>query len=202
MKKIFKKVIKSIRSINLLDGQRIGEIRFRRIFLLVVLYTLVVLVGRLVTTKPDEREVIKEVKAVEYIYKTEDFPELYVVPQEKDSIRDYIKSYGGRIDDNYLAILREYCDEETLRVVVAISVAETSMGKNTDKQANFWGYFYKGNRGYDPDRREMAEVICRGISKVYMNIGVDRRITEIYTGGDRVNTWIGNFTIAFNEMAL
>lgn len=218
MKNIFRDSLGKFKSlkINLLDGQRRGEIVFRRVFLLVIVYVLIVLVGKLITNKPQEAYEVEEVDAG-YTYTQEEYPELYEVPEvevvevvetggkglvieEKDSVKEYIKSYGGKIDDDYLALLRKYCDEETLKVVVAISVAESSMGKNTNKQSNYFGWFKENNRSYDPIREEMAQEICRGIGTYYRNIGFDRNLTMRYTGGDRVETWTGNFMSAIESM--
>jgi len=215
MKNIFRDSLGKFKSlkINLLDGQRRGEIVFRRAFLLVIVYVLIVLVGKLITNKPQEAYKVEEVDAG-YTYTQEEYPELYEIPEveivetggkglvieEKDSVREYIKSYGGKIDDDYLALLRKYCDEETLKVVVAISVAETSMGKNTDKQSNYFGWFARGDVNYDPGVPEMAQEICRGVQKSYMTIGKNRSVTEAYTGGDRVDTWTRNFNIALESM--
>jgi len=218
MKNIFRDSLGKFKSlkINLLDGQRRGEIVFRRVFLLVIVYVLVVLVGKLITNKPREAYEVEEVDAG-YTYTQEEYPELYEVPEvevvevvetggkglvieKEDSVKKYIKSYGGKIDDDYLALLRKCCDEETLKVVVAISVAESSMGKNTSKQSNYFGWFKGNNRSYDPIREEMAQEICRGIGTYYRNIGFDRNLTMRYTGGDRVETWTGNFMSAIESM--
>lgn len=228
MKNIFRDKLGKFRSlkINLLDGQRRGEVVFRRVFLLVVLYIIVMLVLKLVTTKPEEQMEIEEVEAVERIVwegdqkvrYTADGEKRYVYqdyvpkPEEEevvevpgkgivdDSVRQYIKSYGGKIDDGYLSLLREYCSEDTLKVVVAISVAETSMGKNTDKQSNYFGWRKGGDINYDPTASEMAQEICRGVQKSYMTIGYNRAVTEAYTGGDRVDIWTSNFRSAFESM--
>jgi len=74
------------------------------------------------------------------------------------------------------------------------------MGKNTNKQSNYWGWHLGGDSSYDPGLSEMAQEICRGINKSYMSIGYNRAVTEAYTGGDRVETWINNYKIAFESM--
>jgi hypothetical protein len=192
-----------------------------------VLYIIIALIGKLITTKPEERFEVDEAEAVERIVwegdqkirYTEDGEKRYIYqdyvpsPEEAeegvevsgkgivdDSVREYIKSYGGKIDDGYLSLLREYCSEDAVKVVVAISVAETSMGKNTDKQSNYFGWFAGGDVNYDPGVPEMAQEICRGVQKSYMAIGKNRSVTEAYTGGDRVETWTRNFNIALESM--
>ena len=222
--------------VNLLDGQRRGEVIFRRVFLLVVLYTIVVLVGKLVTTKPDQRVEIEEVEAVETVevvlekvvwedgdrvtYRSDGVVE--IVPAENfesapeqaessevsselvvgkgDTVAAFISSYGGRIDGKYLALLRKNCSEEAVKIVVAISVAESSMGKNTDKQSNFYGWFKGGNRQYDPSVEEMTAEICRGVQANYMELGTNRQVTARYTGSDRVDSWTRNFNWALSQM--
>ena len=216
--------------INLLDGQRRGEIVFRRVFLLLVLYAIVVLVLKLTTPKPEEGAEIEKVQAREEVmwegdqkveidengkkwYIHEEYNN-YQPPVEEieevvetagkgvidDGVRQYIKSYGGKIDDGYLSLLREHCSEETLKVVVAISVAETSMGKNTSKKTNYFGWHRGGDVNYDPGASEMAQEICRGVEKSYKTIGVNRAVTEAYTGGDRVDTWTSNYLTALESM--
>jgi len=211
--------------IDVLDGQRRGEIIFRRVFLLVVLYVIVILVGKLVS--PNTTETVEKAQAREEIiwegdqkveidengkkwYIHEEYNN-YVPPVEEvvevpgkgvidDSVRQYIKSYGGKIDDGYLSLLREHCSEEALKVVVAISVAETSMGKNTSKQSNYFGWHKGGDVEYDPGVPEMAREICEGIERSYMTIGENQAVREAYTGGDRVGTWTGNFQSAIGSM--
>lgn len=217
MKNIFRDKLGKFKSlkINLLDGQRRGEIVFRRVFLLVVSYVLVMLVLKLTTTKPEERAEIEEVEAVERIVWEGDQKVRYTADGEKryiyqdyvpkaevvdDSVRQFIKSYGGKIDDDYLSHLRKYCSEEALKVVVAISVAETSMGKNTNKQSNYFGWHKGGDINYDPEVPEMAQEICRGVQKSYMNIGRNHAVTRAYTGGDRVDVWTKNFLFALERM--
>jgi len=227
MKNILRDSLGRFRSlkINLLDGQRRGEIVFRRVFLLIVLYILFILVGHLIFPKAKQEEVVQEVEAKERVewvngdrvtYREDGVVE--VVPAENfesaevvevevvetggkgvDSVGEFIKSYGGRIDDTYLALLRNSCSEEALKIVVAISVAESSMGKGSDKQANFFGWFKDGNRNYDPSVEEMATEICRGVQKGYMNIA-DPRVAEVYTGGDRTDNWLRNFNWALAQM--
>lgn len=218
MKNILKDIVKKIKSlkINLIDGQRKGEVIFRRVFLILIIYALLYLGLRLITNKPQEQEVVEPVGASETVLRdgdvvngqkidvADDGTVWYIqeLPQEPvaDPVRDYIKSYGGRINDEYLATLRKYCNEDTLRIVVAISVSETSMGKNTKNGSNFYGYFYGGNRKYDPSYEEMSRVICNGVSKYYMNIGKVKSVTAKYTGNDRVDSWTANFNTALEAM--
>ena len=212
--------------INLLDGQKRGEVIFRRVFLLVVLYLIVYLGGRLLIEKPEVKRT-QETNASEELkdgdirngYEVsidEDGKVWYIVPNEDvglgnveqenslnidPAIIEFTQSYpGSRIDKEYLSLLSNYCEEDVLKVVIAISVAESSMGRNTTRNSNFWGWFKGGNRNYDPDRNTMAQEICRGIGSNYMNIGVNRSVTARYTGNDRVDTWTRNFNWAINNL--
>jgi len=208
--------------INLLDGQKKGEIIFRRIFFVAAIYGVIALLGMLFIDKPKYEEYIKEVNEIEAFEVIEEKEEwvdgdrvtekvdgsFEVVPaevfrsQSLQNIEDFVlKEYpGSRIDRDYLNKLELYCSEDTLRVVIGISVAETSMGRNTNRDSNFWGYFKGGNRQYDPSREEMAKVICEGIAKSYMNIGKNNRVTSIYTGNDSPITWTKNFNWAISQM--
>jgi len=215
--------------IDVLDGQKKWEVIFRRVFVLLVgaliIYLLLLaFVGKKDQNVPEvqadeEKAQWEGDQKIEYddngkkwyiheeynnyvppVEVVEEVPEVPGKGVIDDSIRQYIKSYGGKIDDGYLSLLREYCDGDTLKVVVAISVAETGMGKNTNKQSNYWGWHLGGDSSYDPGLSEMAQEICRGINKSYMSIGYNRAVTEAYTGGDRVETWINNYKIAFESM--
>lgn len=228
MKKILRDKFGKFKSlkINLLDGQRRGEVVFRRVFVLLVGALIIYLLLLALVGKKDQN--VSEVEAKEekviwegdqkieyddngkkwYIHEeynnytppVEEIPEVAGKGVIDDGIRQYIKSYGGKIDDGYLSLLREYCSEEAVKVVVAISVAETSMGKNTDKQSNYFGWHKGGDVNYDPGVPEMAREICVGVQRSYMTIGYNRAVTEAYTGGDRVDTWTRNFRSAFESM--
>ncbi len=193
---------KLIKSIDLLDGQRRGEVIFRRFFVLAVGFALVYLALLLfVGKKEDIQEVRAQEVVVEEVVKAE--PVVYESARNtvEDSVSRFIASYGGRIDSEYLGYLRIYCNDETLKKVVAISVAETSMGKATNKKTNFYGWYPKGNRQFDLEsKEEMSKVICTGISKYYEGVGQDNRLADRYTGGDRTSTWMKNFNWALSKM--
>lgn len=108
--------------------------------------------------------------------------------------------YGGRYSHEYLQELANNCDSDTLQIVLAISVAETGMGKATNKRTNFYGWYKNGNTGYDPDMKTMAKEICTGISKYYKNVGNNMAVANIYTGNDRTSTWFKNFQWAYYKM--
>lgn len=210
---------------NILDGQKRSEKVIRRILLLLIGYALIYLLITLVVGK-GEKIIIKEVKTDNVILNDGDVvngqkvdidengkvwyiqaePTTPVVEQAStriipESITRYISSYpGARYTQEYLNSLAKYCDDETLRIVIAISVSETSMGRNANRKSNFYGYFVGGNRQYDPSYDEMSRVICNGIKKSYMQIGRNTQVTSRYTGNDRVSTWTGNFMGAYNAM--
>ncbi len=214
--------------INLLDGQRRGEVVFRRVFVLLVGALIIYLLLLAFVGKKDQN--VPEVNAEEektqewegdqkieyddngkkwYIHEEydnytppveEEVPEVAGKGVIDDSVRQYIKSYGGKIDDGYLSLLREHCSEEALKVVVAISVAETSMGKNTTKQSNYFGWHKGGDVNYDPGVPEMAREICEGVERSYLTIGENESLRMAYTGGDRTGTWTRNFSLAYQSM--
>jgi hypothetical protein len=127
--------------------------------------------------------------------------EISLVNYDYDHVERFLRSYGSRIDSEYLELLAVECkDVFTLETVVAISIAESGAGKALpNRESNFWGWFKGGDRNYDPSREVMAKEICKGISTWYPEIrngvGVD-----VYTGGDRSGAWYGNVQWALNEM--
>lgn len=195
-------IIRRIRRIDVLDGKKRHERVLRR--LLIPLMGISILVLALFVIHK-EKEVIyqnvvkEEIKEV-VISPSEEISEVVVEEVKQDRIKEYIYNYGGRINDEYLVSLRNYCDEDTLRLVVAISVAETNMGKATNNKSNFYGYFYGGDRRYDPSYDEMSMVICRGISKYYSDVATNRSKAVKYTGNDHVDMWMKNVDKALSKM--
>lgn len=219
--KWFKGIGKKIMSIDLIDGQGRGVSIIRRlIILLLLLFSVYVLLdlmihkGLLITN--EQRQLDQAIQqplpspviALEQTedtkvgnQTTEDIQKVKTALQPLGKIEEYIKSYGGRYDSEYLASLRKYCSEDTLKLVIAISVAETGMGKaRMDRNTNWYGYFYKGDRQYDPDVDTMSRVICNGIGKYYSDVNVNVANANRYTGGDHTATWMANVNKALEGM--
>ena len=219
--KWFKSIGKKIMSIDLIDGQGRGVSIIRRlIILLLLLFSLYVLIDLMIhkglLTTNEQRQLNQAIQqplpspviALEQAedtkvdnQATEDIQKVKTPLQPLGKIEEYIIAYGGRYDSEYLGTLRKYCDEDTLKLVVAISVAETSMGKaRMDLKTNWWGYHYGGNKRYDPDMETMSKVICNGISKYYSDVATNYDRAFTYTGGDNTKTWMGNVNEALSEM--
>lgn len=219
--KWFKSIGKKIMSIDLIDGQGRGVSIIRRlIILLLLLFSVYVLIDLLIhkgfLTTNEQRQLNQAIQqplpspviALEQTegskvdnQTTEDIQKVKTTLQPLGKIEKYILSYGGRYDSEYLASLRKYCSEDTLKLVIAISVAETGMGKaRMDKNTNWYGYFYGGDRQYDPDMETMSRVICNGISKYYSDVATNYDRAFTYTGGDNTKTWMGNVNEALSEM--
>lgn len=215
------KIGKKIMSIDLIDGQGRGVSIIRRlIILLLLLFSVYVLIDLLIhkgfLTTNEQRQLNQAIQqplpspviALEQTegskvdnQTTEDIQKVKTTLQPLGKIEKYIIAYGGRYDSEYLASLRNYCDEDTLKLVIAISVAETGMGKaRMDKNTNWYGYFYGGDRQYDPDMETMSRVICNGISKYYSDVATNYDRAFTYTGGDNTKTWMGNVNEALSEM--
>lgn len=215
------KIGKKIMSIDLIDGQGRGVSIIRRlIILLLLLFSVYVLIDLLIhkgfLTTNEQRQLRQATQqplpspviALEQTegskvdnQTTEDIQKVKTTLQPLGKIEKYILSYGGRYDSEYLASLRKYCSEDTLKLVIAISVAETGMGKaRMDKNTNWYGYFYGGDRQYDPDMETMSRVICNGISKYYSDVATNYDRAFTYTGGDNTKTWMGNVNEALSEM--
>jgi len=218
--------IGKLRDVNILDGQKRGEVVARRAFVLLVGALIIYLLLLAFVGKKDQNS--QPVEAQEPVIETgvdgngdtfregevvngqpvvvEDGKAYFIQPEDTRSaqfkaIESFTQSYrGSRIDAGYLALLKENCSEETLRVVVAMSVSETGMGRDVKRQSNFWGWFAGGNRNYDPSREVMAKVICNGIEKSYKGIGTNDALIKKYTGNSSPKTWKANFTWAYNQM--
>jgi len=186
-------ILRKAMRFDIFDGKSRAERVSRRVIFLLLVLVIGMLSGHLYKAQQELKEPRTSIILVPEEQETEELVEV-------DKIKQYIDSYGGRINDEYLATLRNYCDEETLKLVVAISVAETNMGNSTLRHSNFYGYFYGGNRNYDPDYTEMSEVICRGISKYYFDVASNRAKAVRYTGGDNVDMWIANVNKALSNM--
>ena len=219
--KWFKSIGKKIMSIDLIDGQGRGVSIIRRlIILLLLLFSLYVLIDLMIhkglLTTNEQRQLNQAIQqplpspviALEQAegskvdnQTTEDIQKVKTPLQPLGKIEEYIIAYGGRYDSEYLASLRNYCDEDTLKLVIAISVAETGMGKaRMDRNTNWYGYFYNGDRQYDPDVDTMSRVICNGIGKYYSDVATNYDRAYAYTGGDNTKTWMGNVNEALSEM--
>ncbi len=219
--KWFKSIGKKIMSIDLIDGQGRGVSIIRRlIILLLLLFSVYVLIDLLIhkgfLTTNEQRQLNQAIQqplpspviALEQAedtkvdnQATEDIQKVKTPLQPLGKIEEYIIAYGGRYDSEYLASLRKYCSEDTLKLVIAISVAETGMGKaRMDRNTNWYGYFYGGDRQYDPDMETMSRVICNGISKYYSDVATNYDRAFTYTGGDNTKTWMGNVNEALSEM--
>lgn len=219
--KWFKGIGKKIMSIDLIDGQGRGVSIIRRlIILLLLLFSVYILLDLMVhkglLTTNEQRELSQAIQqplpspviALEQTegskvdnQTTEDIQKVKTALQPLGKIEEYIIAYGGRYDSEYLASLRKYCSEDTLKLVIAISVAETGMGKaRMDRNTNWYGYFYKGDRQYDPDVDTMSRVICNGIGKYYSDVNVNVAKANTYTGGDHTTTWMANVNKALEGM--
>lgn len=225
MKNILRDTLGRFKSlkINLLDGQRKGEIIFRRVFLILIVYLLVLFIGKALTNKPEETpreagaiEIVNGQKIQvdengktwyiqEYTPKPEKKAEVVVDKKEfneYEKIYKFTQTYGGsRISARYFSYLKAECKTpEVLRTVIAISVAETGMGRDVKRQSNFYGWFAGGNRNYDPDQKTMAKVICSGIAKSYMGVQSNRTKAVKYVGTSDVSSWMRNVNWAYNQM--
>ena len=195
---------------NLLDGQKRGEVMFRRFFVLFIIYLvgylLLLLYAPEVETKQEvvevvKKEIVKEVEGCEL-----EIPEVIEIEldPELEAIRGFTQTYGGsRIDADYFNLLQNACtSNESLRTVIAISVAESGMGRDLpNRVSNFWGWFKGGDRNYDPDRVTMANDICSGIERSYMGIGTDTAKAVRYVGYSST-AWLYNFSWAYAQMGV
>ena len=219
------KFLKFLKAINLLDGQRRGEVVFRRVFVLLVAFVMLYLF-LLATVGKKEEQNVEQVEAIEVVeigidgvgnvvqdgeiingqeVTVENGKASYIV--EYDPVTEQVKAiesfvfdiYKGRYSREYFDLLVENCSEEGLRTVIAISVAESSMGKNSKRKSNWYGWFKNGDRNYDPSQEEMAREICSGVEKSYLGIGNDMSKARKYVGSVSAS-WLSNYRWAYNQM--
>ena len=227
MKKLLRDSLGRFKSmkINLLDGQKRGEVIFRRAFVLVVGFALLYLI-LLATVGKKQDQNVEKAEAVEVIetgvdgvgnvvkdgeivngqvVTVENGKASYIVEYEPLSeqakvIENFVFNvYKGRYSREYFDLLVENCSDEGLRTVIALSVAESSMGKNSGRKSNWYGWFKGGNRNYDPSQEVMAKEICTGIENNYLGIGTDNSKARKYVG-HLSTTWLRNYRWAYNQM--
>lgn len=149
-----------------------------------------------VPATPEQRQKVQETtKLVEVAVST------------PESIRAFATSYkGSRMDSEYLDLLYKTCgqDPEKVKLLVAIAVAETSLGRATKKQSNFWNWFKGGSRAYDPDRATMAQDMCGNFMNKYNGLVhngvINHRMAVVYTGNDSPDNWKSIVQWALNKM--
>lgn len=185
--------------------KKIFRILFIAIYIFVYVYSITI------SILPKSKYIIidnnlgsQPIQYIDFIYPIEQVNDLYIERSpDLNSIENFVlEDYpGSRIDREYLTLLETYCNTDTLKVVIAISVAETGMGKAVPfRDSNFWGWFKDGNRNYDPDRNTMAREICDGISRKYSNIAYSKSAVSVYTSNDRADSWVRIFNYAMNQM--
>lgn len=230
MKNIQRDILGRFKSlkINLLDGQGRGEVIARRAFVLLVGALVIYLLLLAFVGKKDQNvEVVKAteveigvdgagnvVREGEVVngqkVEVENGKAVYIQPynpkpvvnKQVKAIKKFTQSYrGSRIDDKYFTLLDKNCSDEALRTVVAISVAESGMGRDVKRQSNFFGWFKGGNRNYDPSQEVMAKEICNGVQKSYIGIGNSVAKAKKYVGSNPSN-WLRNYRWAYEQMAV
>ena len=206
---------------NLLDGQRRREVIFRRAFVLIVgsllLYLfLLAVVGKKEQNVPEVQakeiaKVVVEQEKEEWVdgakVTTKANGTVEVVPAEVFmespviAVKQFVDNYAGaRIDNDYFSMLEKTCnDTQTLKLVIAVSVAETSMGKATTNNSNYWGYYKGGDRKYDPTREQMAKDICGAFNGYYKDVTTNKAKANRYVGYDSTN-WLKNVNWALSQM--
>lgn len=125
----------------------------------------------------------------------------------KKGIYRFVAAYNGsKINAKYIDSLFAACGNDTASVakVVGIALAETGLGRDSGKTANFYGWYPNGNRKYDPSLAEMAKVMCKAVGNTgaYKNIGVNYDVTKRYTGSDGTGKWIERFNWAIKRMGV
>jgi len=177
--------------INLLDGQRRGEVIFRRVFLLVVLYTILLLIGKLVVPKnPEVLEVEGSSAVVEWVGGDRvttysdglvevvpkeafmDKQELEAIDEKQERASRIVEFFNGRGAPlgEYADVFVEVADKYELdwRLLPAIATIESGGGKFNFKPFNAWGWGQVSFGSFE----EGIETVGRGLKEGYLDRGL------------------------------
>lgn len=185
------KVKKVLKGVNLLDGQRRGEIIFRRAFVLIVGFALLYLI-LLATVGKKQEQNVEEVEAVEVVVKdkeewingdrvtTKPDGSIEIVPAEmfmdavdlekERKIETYLRVNRGNAPlSKYARTFVEVANKYELdyRLLPAIAVMESSGGKSNFKPYNAWGW----GRSTFASFEEGIEAVGKGIKTGYYDKG-------------------------------
>ena len=226
MKKFTTKVYKKIKDIDLLDGQRRGEVIFRRVFFLIAMAMFIYLFLLIVVGKKEDLDV-EEVNAQEIEEKVEWVngdrvttkadgsmeivpAEVFMSKEELDKLNeDKLKAQKielfFRINRNN-APLADYAEKFVevankygldYRLLPAIATVESGGGKSNFRSYNAWGW---GNKSFS-SFEEGIEVVGRGLKTGYIDKGRDtvEEIAPIYCPPNYKN-WARSVNQFMNEI--
>lgn len=125
-------------------------------------------------------------------------------PRVPKAISAFTSSYrGSRIDSEYLGLIWNACKHDVylIKLVVATAVSESGMGRDLPtRHSNFWGWFKRGDRNYDPDRPTMSKDICNGLGKSYRGVESNRGLAVTYTGNHNPDRWLSAVQWSLSKM--
>ena len=207
IKKFAVSINKKIKSVDLLDGQRRGEVIFRRVFFLIAMAMFIYLFLLIVVGKKEDLDV-EEVNAQEIEEKvewvngdrvtTKADGSMEIVPAEvfmskeeleklnEDKLKAQKIELFFRVNRNN-APLSEYAEKFVevankynldYRLLPAIATVESGGGKSNFRSYNAWGW---GNKGFT-SFEEGIEVVGRGLKTGYIDKGRDtvEEIAPVY----------------------
>ena len=211
---------------DLLDGQKRGEVLFRRVFVLVVGALFIYLLLLAFVGRKDQN--IQEVDAVEEIQETEEWVDGDRVTTRTDGIVEVVpaevfmdKVELDKLDEDYQKAVKieqffrvnrgnapladhaktfvEVANKYGLdyRLLPAIATLESSGGKNNFRAYNAWGWGKKGFSSFD----EGIEVVGRGLKNGYIDKGADtvEKIAPVYCPPNASN-WARNVNQFMSEI--
>jgi hypothetical protein len=190
MKRLGTNVNKKIKSVDLLDGQRRGEIIFRRVFFLIAMAMFIYLLLLVFVGKKEDIDV-EEVKAQEILIEdkvewvdgnrvtTKADGSVEIVPAEVFMSKEQLQKIElfFRVTRNN-APLADYAEKFVevankygldYRLLPAIATVESNGGKSNFRSYNAWGW---GNKGFT-SFEEGIEVVGRGLKTGYIDKGRD-----------------------------
>ena len=226
IKKFITKIYKKIKSVDLLDGQRRGEIIFRRVFFLIAMAMFIYLFLLIVVGKKEDLDV-EEVNAQEIEEKvewvngdrvtTKADGSMEIVPAEvfmskeeleklnEDKLKAQKIELFFRVNRNN-APLADYAEKFVevankygldYRLLPAIATIESSGGKNNFRKYNAWGW---GNKSFS-SFEEGIETVGKGLKTGYIDKGRDtvEEIAPVYCPPNYKN-WARSVNQFMNEI--
>ena len=226
IKKFAVSINKKIKSVDLLDGQRRGEVIFRRVFFLIAMAMFIYLFLLIVVGKKEDLDV-EEVNAQEIEEKvewvngdrvtTKADGSMEIVPAEvfmskeeleklnEDKLKAQKIELFFRVNRNN-APLSEYAEKFVevankynldYRLLPAIATVESGGGKSNFRSYNAWGWGSKGFSSFE----EGIEVVGRGLKTGYIDKGRDtvEEIAPVYCPPNYKN-WARSVNQFMNEI--
>lgn len=123
-----------------------------------------------------------------------------------NSIYRHTSAYGGKYGKEVLnKMLKECGSIHNVRVMVALSVPETQMGKNSHFGLNWWNYD-RYNVNYQKDQDAIIHAVCVGLKGRYKNLVVNGKLNvgvgKVYNQSKDISNWISSIEWSYKKSGI